>query len=283
MILRHSFHLALLTTIITVWVGAAAAQNNFSGGDLLNATYKPSCASDGADKPIAVKDGKYSYEKQEDGYTDRFYFEVFDIVYGDLTGDGKDEAVALTTCNTGGTGNFTEGFIFGSKNGKAVLLATLPGGDRAYGGIRKAWIDRGRLVVETNDPGELGAACCPAEIVTSTYKLAGKKLVESGKPTKRSIYPSQRVNFAKGKSEAVVKLTIRGDEGAELVLRANKGQTMTVTTNDEAIGAVLSNDAKITQIDNGFRAVLSETGDQSIRLDNGAAESVTVTVTIRIR
>lgn len=263
--------------------GSTAAQSNWAGGDLRNFTYSPSCASEDSAKPVTVKDGAYSYEKQEDGYTDRFYFSVTDVVFGDLTGDGKDEAVALTVCNTGGTGNFSEGFIFGAQNGKTVLLATLPGGDRAYGGIRKAWIDHGRLVVETNDPGELGGACCPTEIVTSTYKLAGKKLLEAGKPTKRSIYPSQRVNFAKGRSEAVVKLTIRGDEGAELVLRANKGQTMTVTTSDEAIGAVLSNDAKITQIDNGFRAVLSETGDQRIRLDNGAAESVTVTVTIRIR
>lgn len=263
--------------------GSTAAQSNWAGADLQNFTYTPSCASEDSAKPVTVKNGEYSYEKQEDGYVDRFSFNVFDIVYGDLTGDGKEEAVALTVCNTGGTGNFSEGFIFGAQGGKAVLLATLPGGDRAYGGIRKAWIDKGRLVVETNDPGEMGGACCPTEIITSTYKLAGKKLNEVTAPTKRSIYPLRRVNFAKGRSEAVVKLTIRGDEGAELVLGARKGQTMTVNVSDEAVEAGLTGEAKITTIANGFRAVLAASGDQTIQLRNGAADPVTVTVTIRIQ
>jgi len=276
-------HFTFLLLLIGACGGSVAAQSSWAGGDLMNFTYTPGCASDDAPKPVTVKNGEYSYEKQEDGYTDRFFFKVFDVIYGDLTGDGKDEAVALTVCNTGGTGNFTEGFIFGVRNGKAVQLATLPGGDRAYGGIRKAWIDKGRLVVETNDVGEMGGACCPTEIVTSTYKLAGKTLNEVIAPTKRAIFPSRRVNFAKGRSEASVKLTIRGDEGAELVLGAKKGQTMTVTVSDEAVEAGLTDEAQITTIKNGFRAVLAATGDQTIQLRNGAAEPVTVTVTIQIR
>jgi len=281
MMMRHKL-LYLGFLLLLIGVGQAAAQSNWTGGDLRNFTYEPSCASEESAKPVTVKDGEYSYEKQEDGYIDRFYFKVFDVIYGDLTGDGKDEAIALTVCNTGGTGNFSEGFIFGVQNGKTVQLAILPGGDRAYGGIRKAWIDKGRLVVETNDPGELGGACCPTEIVTSTYKLVGKTLREVIAATKRPIYPSRRVTFQRGKNGTSVTLMILGDEGAELVVRANKGQTMTVTTNNKSVEANFDGESKMTTLDNGFRAVLADSGDQKIRLDNQISRVVTVTITITV-
>jgi len=281
MMMRHKL-LYLSFLLLLIGVGRAAAQSSWAGGDLRNFTYEPSCASEDSAKPVTVKDGEYSYEKQEDGYIDHFYFKVFDVIYGDLTGDGKAEAVALTVCNTGGTGNFTEGFIFGVQNGRTVQLAILPGGDRAYGGIRKVWIETGRLVVETNDPGELGGACCPTEIITSTYKLAGKTLNEVVASTKRAIYPSRRVAFAKGKSEAVIKLTVRGDEGAELVVRANKGQTMTVTTDNKSVETNFDSESKMTSLDNGFRAVLADSGDQKIRLDNQLSSVVTVTIKITV-
>ncbi|KXK05996.1 MAG: Inhibitor of g-type lysozyme precursor [Acidobacteria bacterium OLB17] len=264
---------------------SASAQKDITSVDLRNFSYRPSCLYEdsGQGKAITVKDGEYSYEKQEDGYTDRFYFNIFDVVYGDLTGDGRPEAVALSVCNTGGTGNFTEGFIFTLRNGKAVQIGVLPGGDRAYGGIRKAWIENDELWVETNDPGENGGACCPVQIITSRYRLRAGKLVESGKHTTRQIFPKREVKFAKGKSSATITLTVRGDEGAELTLRAAKGQTMTVTVSDKAVDATLLGEAKVTTTDNGFSAVLDSSGSYSIQLANDAAEDKTITVTISIR
>ena len=93
--------------------------------DFKNFTYEPSCAYDD-NKKITVKNGEYSYEKPADGYTDRFYFKAFEISYGDLNGDNSEEAIVLTECNTGGTGNFTEGFIYTLKDGKPALFAKIP-------------------------------------------------------------------------------------------------------------------------------------------------------------
>jgi len=272
--------------IAAVFLFAASvfAQKDITSIDFKNFTYQPSCAEDsGAGRSVTVKDGEYSYEKEADGYTDRFYFSVHEPVYGDLTGDGKPEAVVISVCNTGGTGNFSEGFVFALRNGKPVQIAVLPGGDRAYGGIREVWIENDELWVETNDPGEVGGACCPTLVVTSRYKLRDGKLFESARSTTRPIYPSQRVTFQKGKSGATVTLTIRGGEGAELVLRANKGQTLTVTSNEKAIGATLDGDAEVVSLGNGFRAVLSATGDHKVRLDNEDSAPVTVEITITVK
>src|SRR5438445_13218141 len=77
--------------------------------DFRNFTYQPYCAGEETQK-ITVKNSEFSQEKQMDGYVDRMYFEIRGIAYGDLNGDGKDEAIIITNCNTGGTGQFTEGF-----------------------------------------------------------------------------------------------------------------------------------------------------------------------------
>src|SRR5687768_9805023 len=100
----------------------AIAQTGINQVDFKNFTYPAHCASETPQK-ITVKNGEFAEEKQQDGYVDRFYFNVMDIAYGDLNADGREEAIVLTVCNTGGTGNFSEGFVFQIKNGKPVLAA----------------------------------------------------------------------------------------------------------------------------------------------------------------
>src|SRR5438132_7304502 len=112
-------------------------------------------------KNITLKKGEFARSKEMDGYTDHFYFEIRGIEYGDLTGDGKDEAIILTNCNTGGTGQFTEGLIYSMKAGKPALLMRIPGGDRADGGLVKLWAENGVLFVKANDADANSGACCP--------------------------------------------------------------------------------------------------------------------------
>lgn len=157
----------------------ASAQGDIRSVDFKNFTYSALCIGEAAEE-ITVKNGEFAYEKKEDGYIDRFYFKVFGIEYGDLTGDQQDESVVLSVCNTGGTGNFTEGFVFSMRDGKPILIARIPGGDRAYGGLRTAKVVRGLLIVESNDVGELGGACCPEFVVTTRYRVSNGKLMKTG-------------------------------------------------------------------------------------------------------
>jgi hypothetical protein len=210
--------IVVLAIILSAAV-VAKAQSDIHAVDFKNFTYPAFCAGAEPEK-ITIKDGEYSKETQEDGYVDRIWFKVFSVKYGDLNGDKKDEAAVLSICNTGGTGNFTEGYIYAMRSGKPALIARIPGGDRAYGGLREASVENGVLVVERNDAGEDGASCCPQFILTEHYKLAGGKIVEMGKAAKRPLVPTERISFAKGTSGKTFKTTIPAGESKHFIVGA---------------------------------------------------------------
>ena len=250
--------------------------------DFKNFTYEPFCA--GEDKQeVTVKDGEFSEEKQMDGYVDRFYFKVFDIAYGDLNGDGKDEAVILTVCNTGGTGNFSEGFVYSIKARKPSMIARIPGGDRAYGGLRSAAIVGGMLVVESNDVGEQGGACCPEFVISTKYKLTGAKIVESGKASRRELYPKERVAFAKGTSGKTFRVKIQAQDLKRFVIGARAGQTLTVSISTDRASLRLLDEADVTEGINNFLAVLPKSGDYIFEIQSNADIILEIVVNVKIR
>lgn len=248
--------------------------------DFKNFTYEPFCAGDEPEK-VTVKNGEYSKETQQEDYTERFYFNVFDVSYGDVDADNKEEAIVMTNCNTGGTGQFTEGFVFTLKDGKPVVMDRIEGGDRAYGGLRGAKMENGLLVVERNGEGEEGGACCPEFVVTTKYKWNGKKLEQSGKESKRPLYPEERVRFAKGASKTTIK--VRVDEIKRYIIGAGAGQTLSVSVNTNMISLSLDKgEADVTEGKNGFTALLKASGDYVIQLQNINDKPTDATLTIEI-
>ena len=275
--MKHAF------AIIVLLFAAASAftQSDIRKVDFQNFTYEPSCAGEETTK-VTVASGEFSEEKKVDEYTERFFFKVFNIIHGDLNGDKAEEAVILSVCNTGGTGNFTEGFIFSIKRGKPALVARIPGGDRADGGLRKAWIENGLLVIESNDSEQARGACCPGGTITQKVRLSGGKLLNVGQPLVRDLFPRQRVTFAKGASGATMKLTVSANEGKRLIVGARAGQTLSVSIDTDKASVDLDEDADVTNNTNGFSAVLSKSGDYAIRVTNHEDAAVVVTVNIKI-
>lgn len=252
--------------------------------DFKNFTYSANCLGKTPSK-ISVKDGEFSEEKQQDGYVDRFSFAIMDIAYGDLNADTRDEAVILSVCNTGGTGNFSEGFVYAMKAGKPSLIARIPGGDRAYGGLRSAAVENGLLVVESNDAGTEGAACCPQYIVTTKYRLGPRGgIIKSGKVERRELYPKERVTFQKGLSSTTFETTIRGEEGKRYIVGARTGQTLTVSINtDKASIRLLEEEAEVKHGTNSFVAKLQKTGDYTIEVQNDSSAALALSMTIKIK
>jgi hypothetical protein len=249
--------------------------------DFKNFTYEPECAYDD-NKKITVKNGEYSYEKPADGYTDRFYFSVTGVAYGDLNADNSEEAIVLTECNTGGTGNFSQGFIYTLKGEKPTLFAKIPGGDRADGGLRTARVENGQLVIESNDPGETGGACCPEFILTKRYDASTGKLNEVGKTDRRPVYPTERVKFEKGATSTNIKVHLPVDEGRRYIVGARAGQTIEASTNSEQAMIHLIGDDDATQGINMFTAHLTTTGDYTIEVSNAATKPLDVIINIKI-
>lgn len=272
---------AVLVFVFLFGVLGTCAQGDIRKVDFLNFTFEPSCAGEENTK-VTVKNGEFSSEKQEDGYVDRFYFKVFDINYGDVTGDRVDDAVMLSVCNTGGTGNFTEGFVYSMRGGKPTLVARIPGGDRADGGLRDVSIDGGLIVIVYNDPEKTSGACCPEGIVTQKLRVSDNGTIEVGPPIKRDLFPTQRVTFAKGTSGTTLKLTIRANEGKRLVVGARAGQILSVSTNTDKAAVSLEEEAEVTNAPNGFSATLPKNGDYTIRVTNYEDTALIVIVNIKI-
>lgn len=105
--------------------------------------------------------------------------------YGDVTGDGQEEAVIILRYDGGGTGSYTFGYLYSVQNGRPILLTTLKGGDRADGGIVSANIENELLILKRNVPEkENGVAvglCCPKYVETVRYRWDGRGLVEVDK------------------------------------------------------------------------------------------------------
>lgn len=239
----------------------AAANQDIRKVDFKNFAYSPFCAGEEIQN-VTVKDGEFVDEKQEDGYVDRFSFTIFSVNYGDATADGSEDAVILSNCNTGGTGQFTEGFVYELKDGKPSLVTRIPGGDRAYGGLVEARVEKGLIVVESYDVGEQSGACCPEFVVTSRYKIANGKLAESGKSEKKELYPAQKVSFPKGATSTTVTVKFTKEEDRRrFSLGARKGQTLRVTSSDKVFIELRKGDAEAKDSENGFTAKLNADGE----------------------
>lgn len=229
----------LLIFALSVLLPGAAFAAGEPQVDFRNFVYLPSCADfesqEEATVPVRVADGLFEGKPGTD--LEGIYFEVGEILQGDLTGDGRAETVVRTLCSTGGTGRFDEGFVFGTREGKPVLLGRIPGGDRASGAVRCVRIEQGALKVERlgNDSG---AARGIDFVDTETWKLQGGGLAEAGKAVRRRLGPVERakpIRFARGTSSGTVKGTTKGAE--DYVLQAREGQTMTVRLTSSPKGA----------------------------------------------
>jgi hypothetical protein len=108
-------------------------------------------------------------------------------VFGQVEGySGELAAILIHSYDPGATGFFSELNLFALRDGKPELVADLPGGDRADGGLHTAKIADGRLIVEVYAPPESGGVCCPGFVDTVRYRFTGGKLVRDGKPSRRT-------------------------------------------------------------------------------------------------
>ena len=251
--------------------------------DFKNFTYKPFCAGE-EPQDVTVKDGESSEEKKDGEFTDRFYFNVFSINYGDINGDGNEDAVILSTCNTGGSGQFSEGFIYELKDEKPSLVTRIPGGDRAFGGLVEAKIENGLLVLEAYDAGKDGAACCPEFSVTARFKLSGGKLVETGKSERKELYPAKKVEFPKGSTSTTVKVKFtKTDDRTRFTLGAKSGQILKVTSPEKIFVELRKGDAAVKEGEGDFLATLNESGDFVIEVQFFTDTEKEIPVTIEIK
>lgn len=269
--------LLILLSLVYAFSFSAIAQSEIRKIDFKNFTYNVEIFE--TKEKLTVKDGEFSRDKDDD----KLYFTASAESYGDLDGDGNEEAVVLTMMNTGGTGNFSNGIIFTMKGGKPVVLTEFAGGDRAYGGLVDAKILDKKLVVQQYDVGEAGGACCPEFVVTTIFSWNGKELVAIGKQERRELYPLNRVQFEKGKSMAIIPVKLEKYDRKRFVVGARKGQTLLVSTSAKGISFNLfKGEGDVENTDNGMIVKLKENGDFVFEVSNDNENDAGFSITVEI-
>ena len=207
------------------------------------------------------------------------------IYFADINSDGHEEAFVAITEWGGGSGFFSDAFVFKLINGYPKVIDRFGVGDRSMGGLRGIRSQNGIVYIDRNDAGTHGGACCTEFITTDRYKWDGKHLSIFGSQRRRSLFPFENVRFNPGESSATKSLSLRpGVEGKRFVLKARAGQTLTVLSdNPNLIPYLLDGDAKVTKTSDGFEAKLNKNGEYRVLVSSSGESEITGAITLTIR
>ena len=160
-----------------LWIPAqaqpVAAEADLTLEALQNASYQGIY-----DEPVQLTDGRYEGEPFVPGGASRPTVVLHPEVYafGDLNGDGVDDAVVILIENSGGSGNFRYLAAVINQDGAPVNIATQFVGDRVQ--VQAITIEDGEIMLNMVAHGPEDPMCCPTQEVTKVYQLQGDQLVE---------------------------------------------------------------------------------------------------------
>lgn len=120
------------------------------------------------------------------------HLSVGSVVYGDLDGDGSEEAAVPVNYSSGGTQNWGYLYIFKLADGYPVLVALLKAGDRAYGGLVKSDIRDGVLTLDFADQDRRVGDCCSEGYIRVHYRWKDGHFVETGAREKGDLHVEER-------------------------------------------------------------------------------------------
>ena len=152
--------------------GTAVVSGALSENALKNATYQGIY-----DDPVTLTDGKYEGEPFVEGSAMRPTLTYVDAAWGDLTGDGVDDAVVFLAEASGGSGVFTYLAAVVDQDGQPVNAASVMVGDRTD--INELKIENGEIVAKILTQGPDDPMCCPTQNMIKKYALQGDQLAET--------------------------------------------------------------------------------------------------------
>ena len=113
------------------------------------------------------------------------------VSYGDLDGDGNDEAVVHVVCTYGANGAEDTVHVWTQRRGRTVHVASVTEPPRSVTGalppavsgvaVDGALVDVTWTRYAADDPN-----CCPSRLTTVTYELDGDALDRVGRPVARA-------------------------------------------------------------------------------------------------
>jgi hypothetical protein len=128
--------------------------------------------------PVTFANG--SYEQLDEAGICTLCINILQVSIGDLTGDGKEEAVLLISSSTGGAATMLWGYVFQVADGLPRLLADIEGGDRGEGGIESVAVRKDFVQVRRFALGADDGTCCPSEITSERWKWIDGAMRQQG-------------------------------------------------------------------------------------------------------
>ena len=150
-----------------------AAEQPLSINELKNAEYKSKWSAKGK---IKLTEGIYKEKVVPDSATDLVIRLSDMMAFGDLNGDGVEDAAVILVSDPGGSGTFYDLAAVINSGGKAKNVASVFLGDRVK--IEGLSVRSGKIVVKMLSHRSTDPICCPSLEVDENYGLQGDELVQ---------------------------------------------------------------------------------------------------------
>lgn len=144
----------------------SARMRNWNNGDY-----------DLGDRRAAFVDGRHA--EVGPGGTCSVCITIREVTFGDVDGDGVDDAILLIDTNLGGAGTSLDAYVFGLRDGRPVLKAHLEGGDRGEGGIQSVSVTAREVIVQRFEMAGNDGVCCPSRVLVERWRWTDGRLVKA--------------------------------------------------------------------------------------------------------
>jgi hypothetical protein len=175
----------LLTLLVTQSAFSQQPSSNIRSVDFANLTYPWTGDLTDPKNPkrtFTLKEGELPATRNARGLIDEMGVFLESVKYGDVTGDGVEEAIVSLSIQTGGSAIAGIIYIYTLRKNRPVLLWSRSTGDRADGGLHNVYAENGGLVVELNGPQRDGEGdCCAMRFTRRRYVWNGRRFRQTGR------------------------------------------------------------------------------------------------------
>ena len=145
---------------------------SFTREELANTSYLNEFAQD---ETVQLVDGSYREQIVEGSASKLLVMLTTHAVFGDVTGNGSEDAVVVLVSQPGGSGSFYDLAVVRKQDDVMTNLARVRLGDRVQ--IKRLHMEDGEVVVDMLTQGPDDPMCCPTRYASNRYAFMSGELV----------------------------------------------------------------------------------------------------------
>ena len=164
--------------MLTFQVEPYSQTESFTREELANMSYLSEWSESGV---VQLVNGEYRAPVAEGSATELVVMLTNYAAFGDLDGDGQEEALVVLVTNHGGSGTFFDLAVVRKQGESLTNLATTLLGDRVQ--IKSIRIENSEAMVDMLTHGPDDGMCCPTQYTANAYALKNGELIQTNSET----------------------------------------------------------------------------------------------------